>query len=168
MPNPEVINPRQAPFGSSRCLVLGGSAGCGASLFAADIEFEGVIIETTAIITPEVDLEDSEYPGEYDTSSELLGWIHMPPMRGSWVLIDPICSGDEALPEGLRLNLESTVDLCVSLRLYLFGNDLAQLHMLMDSGSESVRRLLGSEFCSATDREIPRMPEEAMGADLSI
>lgn len=155
LPNPEMAIPRQGPFGSSRCLVLWGSAGCGASLFGVKLEFDGRVLESLAIMTPVVDLDDSEIPESYETTPERFGWIHMPRIHGKWVLIDPIYSGDEALPEGLKLELQSAVDLCVSLRLCLFGDDLAQLHVLMDSSAESVRRLLGSEYRPEMDRELP-------------
>ncbi len=155
LPNPEMCIPRQAPFGGSRCLVLWGSAGCGACLFQVKLEFDGGSVDALAIMTQEVDLDDSGIPEACDATSELFGWVHMPPMLGKWVLIDPICSGDEALPEGLELDLQSPCDLCVSLHLCLFGDPLAQLHVLVDSGSESVRRLLGPEYRPEMDRELP-------------
>lgn len=152
LPNPEMAIPRQGPFGSSRCLVMWGSAGCGASLYGVKMEFDGMILESLAIMTPAVDLDDSEIPESDETTPERFGWVHLPRMHGKWVLIDPICSGDEALLEGLNLDLQSTVDLCVSLRLL---GVLVQLHVLMDSSAEAVRRLLGSEYRHGMDRELP-------------
>lgn len=152
LPDPEMAIPRTAPFGGSRCLVLWGSAGCGAALFQVKLEFDGGSVDSLAIMTQVVDLDDSEITESYETTPERFGWIHMQPMRGTWVLIDPICSGDEALAEGLNLDLQSTVDLCVSFRLF---GVLAQLHVLMDSSAEAVRRLLGSEYRPGMDRELP-------------
>lgn len=166
-PNANALNPCNAPFGESRCLVLWGSAGCGASLFSVKIESDSFAIESTALMTAEVDLDQSDVPSVYEASAECFGWTHMPQMRGPWVLIDPICPNDEALAEGLRVDLESSVDLCVSLRLRLGWTELAQLHLLLDSGAEPVRRLLGPDYEGGLDRVIPpvkRPPENSKGS----
>ena len=160
LPDPQRVRVCQAPFGDSRCLVLWGSAGCGASLLAARIESDGLCLECLAILTQEIDLAEGEYSMVYETDSELLGWVHMPSMQGKWILIDPICPAVEALPEGLPLEFESPLNLCASIRLYFNGNDLAQLHLLLTSESGYVRQLLGPDYCSGVDKELPRLPFE--------
>jgi|LauGreDrversion4_2_1035121.scaffolds.fasta_scaffold114616_1 hypothetical protein len=168
IPHPEEMRVRCGPFGNSRCLVLWGSAGCGASVYQTRITSAKARLECASILTPLVDLDDEERPSRYECDALRMGWTHFPKVEGRCLLVDPILPGDEGASEGVPLDPFSGVDVCLTVPIGAFGKELAQLHCLLNSARDPLRDILGMEYSPGLDRSIRFFQGWAMGSDLSI